>query len=57
MNDKSLRKKYLDRAEKGVERLIYNRTTTWFQIRNGDLNLITPVNLAIVELVQNVFTY
>jgi two-component system phosphate regulon sensor histidine kinase PhoR len=28
MNDKSLRKKYLDRAEKGVERLIYNRTTT-----------------------------
>lgn len=56
MNDKTLRKKYLDRAEKGVERLIYivNDLDMISKFEMGDLNLdYTEFN--IIELVQNVF--
>ena len=56
MEDKKIRKKYLERAEKGVERLIYivQDLDMITKLENGDLNLIkTPFN--IVELVQNVF--
>jgi two-component system, OmpR family, phosphate regulon sensor histidine kinase PhoR len=56
MKDKELRKKYLERAEKGVERLIYivEDLDMISKLEMGDLNLeYTEFN--IVELVQNVF--
>ncbi len=56
MNDKSIRKKYLERAEKGVERLIYivQDLDMITKLEIGDLNLdITKFD--IVKLVQNVF--
>lgn len=56
MNDKALRKKYLQRAEKGVERLIYivQDLDMITKLEAGDLNLnYTTFN--IVELIQNVF--
>ncbi len=56
MNDKTLRKKYLQRAEKGVERLIYivQDLDMITKMEVGDLNLnFTKFN--IVELIQNVF--
>lgn len=56
MNDKTLRKKYLQRAEKGVERLIYivQDLDMITKMEVGDLNLqYTRFN--IIELVQNVF--
>lgn len=56
MNDKTIRKKYLERAEKGVERLIYivQDLDMISKLEIGDLNLeIAEFN--IVKLVQNVF--
>ena len=56
MNDKVLRKKYLQRAEKGVERLIYivQDLDMITKMEVGDLNLsFTAFN--IVEVVQSVF--
>lgn len=56
MNDKTLRKKYLQRAEKGVERLIYivQDLDMITKMEVGDLNLnFTKFN--IIELIQNVF--
>lgn len=56
MNDKSLRKKYLQRAEKGVERLIYivQDLDMITKMEVGDLNL-NYTRFNIVELIQNVF--
>ncbi len=56
MNDKSLRKKYLQRAEKGVERLIVivQDLDMITKLESGDLNL-NPTNFNIVEVVQSVF--
>ena len=56
MNDKSVRKKYLERAEKGVERLIYivEDLDMISKLEMGDVNLeMSKFN--IVELVQSVF--
>lgn len=56
MNDKTIRKKYLQRAEKGVERLIYivKDLDMITKLETGDLNLeFTEFN--IVDVVQNVF--
>jgi two-component system phosphate regulon sensor histidine kinase PhoR len=56
MKDKTIRKKYLERAEKGVERLIYivQDLDMISKLEIGDLNLeIAPFN--IVKLVQNAF--
>ncbi len=56
MKDKDLRKKYLERAEKGVERLIYivEDLDMISKLEMGDLNLeFSEFN--IVELIQNVF--
>ena len=56
MSDKTLRKKYLERAEKGVERLIYivKDLDMITKLETGDLNLeISEFN--IIEVVQNVF--
>ncbi|MEE1897903.1 MULTISPECIES: sensor histidine kinase [Flavobacterium] len=56
MSDKTLRKKYLQRAEKGVERLIYivQDLDMITKLEVGDLNLnYTKFN--IVEVIQNVF--
>ncbi len=56
MSDKSVRKKYLERAEKGVERLIYivEDLDMISKLEMGDVNLeLSRFN--IVELVQNVF--
>jgi len=56
MDDKSLRKKYLQRASKGVERLIYivKDLDLITKLEVGDLNLeIEDFN--ILELFQNVF--
>ncbi|UUC45924.1 sensor histidine kinase [Flavobacterium cerinum] len=56
MNDKAIRKKYLQRAEKGVERLIYivKDLDMITKLETGDLNLeFTEFN--IVDVVQNVF--
>jgi len=56
MNDKTLRKKYLQRAEKGVERLIYivQDLDMITKMEVGDLNLnLTKFN--IVDLIQGVF--
>ena len=56
MEDKNIRKKYLKRAEKGVERLIYivEDLDMITKLEVGDLNLeFSEFN--IVELIQNVF--
>jgi two-component system phosphate regulon sensor histidine kinase PhoR len=56
MNDKSIRKKYLERAEKGVERLIYivQDLDMISKLETGVLNLeITTFD--IVKLIQNTF--
>ena len=56
MDDKSIRKKYLKRAEKGVERLIYivEDLDMISKLEVGDLNLDIS-EFDIVELIQNVF--
>ncbi|WP_291116674.1 sensor histidine kinase [Flavobacterium sp. UBA6135] len=56
MDDKSIRKKYLERAEKGVERLIYivKDLDMITKLETGDLNLEFS-EFDIVELVKNVF--
>ncbi len=56
MNDKTIRKKYLERAEKGVERLIYivQDLDMISKLEIGDLNLEMG-EFDIVKLVQNVF--
>lgn len=55
-NDKVLRKKYLERAEKGVERLIYivKDLDMITKLETGDLNL-EYADFDIVEIVKNVF--
>ena len=56
LKDKSIRKKYLRRAEKGVERLIYivQDLDMITKLEVGDLNLEFS-EFDIVELIQNVF--
>lgn len=56
MDDKSVRKKYLKRAEKGVERLIYivEDLDMITKLESGDLNLDFS-DFDIVELIQSVF--
>lgn len=56
MGDKQLRKKYLQRAEKGVERLIYivQDLDMITKLEVGDLNL-NYTKFDIVEVVQSVF--
>lgn len=56
MDDKTIRKKYLKRAEKGVERLIYivEDLDMITKLEVGDLNLEYS-EFDIVELIQNVF--
>jgi two-component system phosphate regulon sensor histidine kinase PhoR len=56
MEDKTIRKKYLKRAEKGVERLIYivEDLDMITKLEVGDLNLEIS-EFDIVELIQNVF--
>ena len=56
MKDPAIRKKYLQRASKGVERLIYivNDLDMITKLEVGDLNLDLE-EFNIVELVQNVF--
>lgn len=56
MDDKTIRKKYLKRAEKGVERLIYivEDLDMITKLESGDLNLEVS-DFDIVELIQNVF--
>jgi two-component system phosphate regulon sensor histidine kinase PhoR len=56
MEDKNIRKKYLNRAEKGVERLIYivKDLDMITRLEAGDLNLHFE-EFDIIELVQNVF--
>ena len=56
MDDKKIRKKYLERAEKGVERLIYivEDLDMITKLEIGDLNL-DFANFDIVDLIQNVF--
>ena len=56
MEDKTIRKKYLQRAEKGVERLIYivKDLDMITKLEVGDIN-IEPSKFNIVELIQNVF--
>lgn len=56
MEDKTIRKKYLKRAEKGVERLIYivEDLDMITKLEVGDLNLDFS-DFDIVELIQNVF--
>lgn len=56
MNDKAVRKKYLLRASKGVERLIYivKDLDMITKLETGDLHLHRE-NFNIVELIQNVF--
>lgn len=56
MNDKTIRKKYLERAEKGVERLIHivKDLDMITKLEAGDMNLdFSEFN--IVDVVQNVF--
>ena len=56
MNDKTIRRKYLTRAEKGVERLIYivQDLDMISKLEIGELNLeISEFN--IVKIIQNVF--
>jgi two-component system phosphate regulon sensor histidine kinase PhoR len=56
INDKNVRKKYLERAEKGVERLIYivEDLDMISKLEMGDLNL-ELTRFDIVELIQSVF--
>jgi two-component system phosphate regulon sensor histidine kinase PhoR len=56
LNDKSVRKKYLQRANKGVERLIYivRDLDLITKLEVGDLNL-EKETFDIVELIQSVF--
>ncbi len=56
MKDKAVRKKYLQRANKGVERLIYivKDLDMITKLEVGDLNL-SREDFNIIELVQNVF--
>lgn len=56
MDDKNIRKKYLKRAEKGVERLIYivEDLDMIAKLESGDLNL-EIAEFDILELIQNVF--
>lgn len=56
MKDKSVRKKYLQRASKGVERLIYiiKDLDMITKLEAGDLNLHQE-KFNIIELVENVF--
>ena len=56
MNDKNIRKKYLQRANKGVERLIYivKDLDLITKLEAGDLNL-EKEDFDIVELIQSVF--
>jgi two-component system phosphate regulon sensor histidine kinase PhoR len=56
MEDKTIRRKYLKRAEKGVERLIYivEDLDMITKLEVGDLNLEFS-EFDIVELIQNVF--
>ncbi|MFZ4106689.1 sensor histidine kinase [Flavobacterium sp.] len=56
MKDKDLRKKYLERAEKGVERLVYivEDLDMISKLEMGQLNL-EYAEFNIVELIQNVF--
>ena len=56
MEDKKIRKKYLERAEKGVERLIYivEDLDMITKLETGDLNLDFS-NFDIIDLIQNVF--
>lgn len=56
MNDKAIRKKYLERAEKGVERLIHivKDLDMITKLEAGDMNLdFSAFN--IVDVIQNVF--
>jgi len=56
MNDKAIRKKYLHRANKGVERLIYivKDLDMITKLEVGDLNL-NKERFNIIELIQGVF--
>lgn len=56
MEDKHIRKKYLKRAEKGVERLIYivEDLDMITKLEAGDLNLEFS-EFDVIELIQNVF--
>ena len=56
MKDKKILQKYLDRASKGVERLIYivNDLDMITKLEVGDLNLENE-DFDIVELIQNIF--
>jgi len=56
MEDKKIRKKYLERANKGVERLIYivKDLDLITKLEAGDLRL-EKENFDIIELIQNVF--
>jgi two-component system phosphate regulon sensor histidine kinase PhoR len=55
-NDKTLRKKYLERAEKGVERLIYivKDLDMITKLETGDLNL-EYAEFDIIAMIKNVF--
>ncbi|MEM1337722.1 MAG: ATP-binding protein [Bacteroidota bacterium] len=56
INDKRVREKYLKRASKGVERLIYivKDLDMITKLESGDLNLVKE-QFDIIELIQNVF--
>lgn len=56
MNDKTIRKKYLERAEKGVERLIYivQDLDMITKLETGDLNL-EKTSFDIVKIIEAVF--
>jgi len=56
MEDKNVRKKYLQRANKGVERLIYivRDLDMITKLEVGDLN-VEMVDFDIIELIENVF--
>jgi two-component system, OmpR family, phosphate regulon sensor histidine kinase PhoR len=56
MNEKKIREKYLERASKGVERLVYivNDLDMITKLEIGDLSLNIE-NFDIVEMVKNVF--
>lgn len=56
MNDKNIRKKYLERAEKGVERLIYivRDLDMISKLETGDVNLYYA-KFNIIDVIQNVF--
>jgi two-component system phosphate regulon sensor histidine kinase PhoR len=56
MDDKAIRKKYLQRAEKGVERLIYivKDLDLITKLETGDINLALS-EFNIVDVVQSVF--